>query len=55
LKERDHFKDLGVHRKIILKRNLKGIGRECVEWIHLAQEEDQCWALVNTIMSITAP
>jgi hypothetical protein len=38
LKERDHFEYLGVHRKIILKMDLKEIIREGVEWINLAQE-----------------
>jgi hypothetical protein len=26
-----------------------------VERIHLAQDRDQCWALVNTVMKLRAP
>jgi len=28
------------------------IGWEGVDWIHLAQDRDQRWALVNTVMNI---
>jgi hypothetical protein len=24
----------------------------CVEWIHLAQDRDWCWALVNMVMNL---
>jgi hypothetical protein len=35
-------------RKVVLKRILN---RMCgVDWIHLAQDRDKCWALVNTII-----
>jgi hypothetical protein len=26
-----------------------------VDWIHLAQDEEQRWALVNTIMNLRVP
>jgi hypothetical protein len=32
--------------------DLKEIRREAVDWIHLAQDTVQCWALVNTIMNL---
>jgi hypothetical protein len=32
--------------------NLWKIRREGVDWIHLAQDRDMWWALVNTIMSL---
>jgi hypothetical protein len=39
-----------------IKMYLEGIGCEdVVDWIHLAQVEDQCWALVNTVMNIKVP
>jgi hypothetical protein len=32
--------------------NLKETGCEDVNWIHLAQDRDQWWAVVNTAMNI---
>jgi hypothetical protein len=26
-----------------------------VDWIHLAQDRDQCWALVNTVINFRVP
>jgi hypothetical protein len=31
--------------------DLREIGLEAVDWIHLAQDRDRWWALVNTIIS----
>jgi hypothetical protein len=28
------------------------IGRVCTDWIHLAQDRDQWWALVNTVVNL---
>jgi hypothetical protein len=39
LKVRYHSGDLGIDGKI---------GCEGVDWMHLAQDRDQWWALVNT-------
>jgi hypothetical protein len=37
----------------VVKRNIimcfRDIGREDVDWIHLAQDRDQWWAVVNTV------
>jgi dTDP-D-glucose 4,6-dehydratase len=30
--------------------DLRGMGWEVVDWIHLAKVRDQWWALVNTVM-----
>jgi hypothetical protein len=38
-----------------IKIDLREIGLECVDWIHLAQDRDQFQALVNTVMNIQAP
>jgi hypothetical protein len=38
---KDHLEDLGVEVTIILKRMLKEIEQEVVDWIHLGQERDQ--------------
>jgi hypothetical protein len=35
--------------------NLREIGWEVVDWIHLAQKRDQWWALVNMIMNPQVP
>jgi hypothetical protein len=34
--------------------NFKDIG-EGVDWIHLAQDTDKRWALVNTVMNFQVP
>jgi hypothetical protein len=48
-KEREHLKDHGVDGKmgseLILGRLAAG-----VDWIQLAQDRDQWWAPVNTVM-----
>jgi hypothetical protein len=31
------------------------IGWEDVDWMHLAQDRDQWWAVVNTVMNIRDP
>jgi hypothetical protein len=30
-------------------------GWEGVDWMHLAKEKDQWWALVNTVMKLPVP
>jgi hypothetical protein len=35
-------------------RDLKGIGWEVVDWIHLAEDMNPWWTPVNTIMNILA-
>jgi hypothetical protein len=37
--------DLNVDGRIILEWILRKYGGECVEWIRLAQDSDQWWAL----------
>jgi hypothetical protein len=41
LKGRRHSEHLGVDEKIIIRMELRDIGTEGVEWMHLAQDEDQ--------------
>jgi hypothetical protein len=38
-----------------VKMNLKGKGLEGVEWIHLAQDRDQWWDLVNMVKNLQVP
>jgi hypothetical protein len=35
-----------------IRMDLTEIGWNTVDWIHLAQNKDQWWALVNTVISI---
>jgi hypothetical protein len=35
--------------------DLREIGFEDVDWIHLAQYRDRWWALVNAIMNLRVP
>jgi hypothetical protein len=37
------------------KNDLGEIGFGDVDWIHLAQDRDRWWALVNTVMSLRVP
>jgi hypothetical protein len=34
-----------------IKMDLREIGLGDVEWIHLAQDRDHCWALINAVMN----
>jgi hypothetical protein len=38
-----------------IKMDLWEIGLEGVVWIHLAQDRDSWWALVNTVMNLRVP
>jgi hypothetical protein len=38
-----------------IKMDLKAIGWEGVEWIHLAQDRDKWRALVSTVMNLRVP
>jgi hypothetical protein len=35
--------------------DLREIGWEDVDWIHLAQDTDQWWVVVNTVMNLRVP
>jgi hypothetical protein len=35
--------------------DLRETGLEDVDWIHMAQDKDQWWAVVNTIMNLRVP
>jgi hypothetical protein len=37
------------------KMDLRDIGWDDVDWIGLAQDRDQCRALVNTVMNLRVP
>jgi hypothetical protein len=35
--------------------DVKEIGWEEVDWIHLSQDKDQWWALVNSVTNLQVP
>jgi hypothetical protein len=51
LSERDHVKDPGVDRKIILKWIFKK-WVEGIDWFDLAQDRDRWWDVVNAVMNV---
>jgi hypothetical protein len=38
-----------------IKMDLIKIGWDVMDWINLAQDRDQWWALVNTVMNVRFP
>jgi hypothetical protein len=38
-----------------IKADLREIGRDCVDWIYMAQDRDQWRALVNTVLNLWVP
>jgi hypothetical protein len=54
-KERDHLKDRGVDRRMGLEWILGRLAWRDVEWIHLAQDRDRWWAVVNAVMNLRLP
>jgi hypothetical protein len=38
-----------------IKMDLRGIGINGANWIHLAQDKVQCQAFVNTVMNLRVP
>jgi hypothetical protein len=38
-----------------IRIDLREIRWEDVDWIHLAQDRDQWWVVVNTVMNFRAP
>jgi hypothetical protein len=38
-----------------IKMDLREIGWDDMDWIDLAQDRDQCIALVNTLMNLRVP
>jgi hypothetical protein len=38
-----------------IRMDLKETGWEGVDWMHLAQDRDQWWAVVNMVMNLRVP
>jgi len=49
-----HLEDVGIDGRIILEWMFEKEWRG-VDWMHLAQDRDQWWALVNTLISLWVP
>jgi hypothetical protein len=54
LKERVHFKYLGVDGRIILNGSSRS-EMGSVDWIYLAQDRDRWRAVVNAVMNLRVP
>ena len=55
LKERDHLKDLGSVRLIILKWMCQEIGCVRVDWVDLFQDRDKECASVEKVLNLRFP
>jgi hypothetical protein len=38
-----------------IRMNVREIGWGCLDWIDLAQDSDQWWAVMNTVMNLWVP
>jgi hypothetical protein len=50
--ERHHSEDQGVDERMRSKWILVRLSEGCVEWIHLAEDSERWWAVVNTVMNL---
>jgi hypothetical protein len=55
LRERDHWRDPGVDRRIILKWIFRKWDVGSTDWIELAQDRDRWRALVNMAINLRVP
>jgi hypothetical protein len=54
-KERDHWEDQDVGEWTILEWILREIRWDGVDWMDVAQDRDQCRALLNTVLNLRVP
>jgi hypothetical protein len=54
VKRRDLSEDQGINGKNF-GMDLRETGWEGVDWMHLAQDRDQWWAVLNTVMNLQVP
>jgi hypothetical protein len=52
VKERDYSEELGVDG---IRIDLKELGWEEVDWMHMAQDRDHWQAPLNTVMNLRVP
>jgi hypothetical protein len=55
LRERDHLRDAGIDRKIILRCIFRSWDVGVMDWIELAQDKDRWRAILNAVMNIRVP
>jgi len=55
LNRRDHLEALGVGWEMNIRMDLWDAGWEGVDWIHIDQDRDNWWALVNTVLLFWIP
>jgi hypothetical protein len=55
LQGKDHLEDQTVDGKLNIIMDLREMGWEGVDWMHLAQDRAQWQALVNMIMDLWVP
>jgi hypothetical protein len=55
LSGRDHFRNLDIDWRIVLKWIFRKWGLEGMDWIELALERDRWWALENAVMNLLVP
>jgi hypothetical protein len=49
---------LGIHRRRRednIRMDVRDIGWDCMDWTDLAEDGDQWWAVVNTVMNLRVP
>jgi len=51
----EHWGDLGVDGRIILKWICRKGAVGGIDWIELVQERKLCWALVNAVTNLRVP
>jgi hypothetical protein len=51
-KEKDHLKDQGVDGRMVSKWTLGRLVGGGVEWLHVAQDRDRWWAVVNAVTNL---
>jgi hypothetical protein len=51
LEGKNHLEDQGIDGKTV-RTDLMKRGWEVVDWLHLAQDKEQWWAVVTTVMNL---
>jgi hypothetical protein len=54
-RKKDHSEVLGVDGRIMLRVHLREIGWKGVDWMHMANNNDQERVLVNMVMNFQVP
>ena len=55
LRERGHWGDPDVDGRINIKMDLQEVGGVHGDWMDMAQDRDEWWALVSTVRSFRVP